>query len=33
MAAAARDTARSRYALDRTIQATAELYRTLLAEA
>jgi L-malate glycosyltransferase len=33
MAAAARDTARSRYALDRTIQATAKLYRTLLAEA
>jgi glycosyltransferase involved in cell wall biosynthesis len=31
MAAAARDTARNRYSLERTIQATAELYRTALA--
>ncbi|HET6836554.1 MAG TPA: glycosyltransferase family 4 protein [Gemmatimonadales bacterium] len=31
MAAAARDTARNRYALQRTVQATAELYRTVLA--
>ena len=31
MAAAARDTARNRYALERTVQATAELYRTVLA--
>ena len=33
MAVAARHTARHRYALDRTVQATAELYRTLLARA
>jgi glycosyltransferase involved in cell wall biosynthesis len=31
IAAAARDTARNRYALERTVQATAELYRTVLA--
>jgi glycosyltransferase involved in cell wall biosynthesis len=31
MATAARDTARNRYALERTVQATAELYRFLLA--
>jgi L-malate glycosyltransferase len=30
MAVAARETARNRYALERTVQATAELYRTLL---